>query len=229
MDSGATTIFLPGSYALSKTVWIRGKARRIVGVGGWIDYQGQAKPDFRIADGDSPVVMFEHFANIHGGIEIDTKRTIAFRSISDCDLTNTGNASGGELFFEDFVTHNLRLKNQRVWARQLNVENEGTHIVNEHSDLWILGYKTERGGTLLSTRGQGRSEILGGFSYTTTAGKLAPMFENDNSSIFAFFAEVCFNGDPFETLIHETRQTQTKVVKRGEGNLLPYVGTSKRD
>ncbi len=61
-------------------------------------------------------------------------------------------------------------------------ENEGTHIINDSGDLWVLGYKTERGGTLLESRGGARSEILGGFSYTTTAGKLAPMFVTDNSS-----------------------------------------------
>jgi len=66
------------------------------------------------------------------------------------------------------------LRQQRLWARQLNIENQGTHLANEASDVWILGYKTERGGTLLETRAGGRSEVLGGFSYTTTAGKLAP-------------------------------------------------------
>jgi hypothetical protein len=223
MDSGATTVFLPGSYTLTSTVVIRGQVRRIVGVGGMIDYYSKVKPDFRIVEGVSPVVSLEHFAYIHGGIEVDTQRTVLFRSVSDCDLTFTPNAEGGQLFFEDFVTHNLKLKNQRVWARQLNVENEGTHIVNDRSDLWVLGYKTERGGTLLETRGGGRSEILGGFSYTTTAGKLAPMFVIDNSSLFTFFNEVCFNGDPFETLISERRNEQTKIVKRGEGGTTPYV------
>ncbi len=132
------------------------------------------------------------------------------------------------MFFEDFVTHDLKFKGQRVWARQLDVENEGTHIVNDHGDLWILGYKTERGGTLLETRGGGRSEILGGFSYTTTAGKLAPMFVTDNSSVFAFFHEVCYNDDPFETLIRETRGNETRVVKRGEGGVTPYIAMPAR-
>ncbi len=228
MDSGATTVFLPGYYALEFPVVIRGKVRRVIGVGGWIDYQGKIRPDFRVADGESPVVSLEHFANIHGGIEIDTKRAVLFRSVSDCDLTFTGRAEGGELFFEDFVTHNLKLRKQNVWARQLNVENEGTHIVNDGGQLWVLGYKTERGGTLLETRGGGRSEILGGFSYTTTAGKMAPMFVNNNSSVFAFFNEVCFNGDPFETLISETREMENRVVKRGDGSLILYVGIPER-
>ncbi len=227
MDSGATTVFLPGFYALKKTVLIRGKVRRVIGTGGWVDYNGQAKPDFRIVDGTSPVVSLEHFSDMRGGLEIDTRRTILIRSVSDCDLNFTRKAEGGELFFEDFVTHNLKLKNQKVWARQLNVENEGTHIVNDHSDLWVLGCKTERGGTLLDTRGNGRSEILGGFSYTTTAGKLAPMFVTDNASIFTFFSEVCFNGDPFAALIQETRGAETKTVKRGEGTTVPYASQAK--
>lgn len=223
MDSGATTVFLPGSYSLQSTVVIGGNVRRVVGVGGMVDYFSKVRPDFRIGDGTSPIVLFEHFAYIHGGVEIDAPRTIVFRSVSDCDLSFTPRAEAGECHFEDFVTHHLSLKNQRVWARQLNIENEGTHLVNDHSDLWVLGYKTERGGTLLATRGGGRSEILGGFSYTTTAGKLAPMFVTDDSPVFAFFGEICYSGDPFETLIRETRNGVVKVVKRGEGNSTPYV------
>lgn len=222
VDSGATTLFLPGTYELRSTVVIRGAVRRVVGVGGIVDYLRKVTPDFRIVDGPSPVVSFEHFAYIHGGLEIDAKRTVLLRSVADCDLVMTDKAVGGELFLEDVVTHHLKLKQQRVWARQLNVENEGPHIVNDRSDLWVLGYKTERGGTLLETRGGGRSEILGGFSYTTTAGKLAPMFVTDNSSVFAFFGEVCYNGDPFETLIRETRGAQTKTIRRGEGSTAPY-------
>lgn len=223
MDSGATTIFLPGSYALTSTVVIRGKVRRVVGVGGMVDYFGKVKPDIRVVDGTAPVISLEHFAFIHGGLEIDTQRTVVFRSVSDCDLTCTRQSEGGELFFEDFVTHNLKLKKQQVWARQLNVENEGTHIVNDGGQLWVLGYKTERGGTLLETRSSGRSEILGGFSYTTTAGKLAPMFVTDNSSVFTFFNEVCFNGDPFATLVREARNGSVANVKRGEGTTAPYA------
>ncbi len=223
MDSGATTVFLPGSYALNSTVVIRGDVRRVIGVGGMINYFGKVKPDFRIVDGSSPVISLEHFAHLHGGVEIDTQRTVVFRSVSDCDLTSTRKSEGGELFLEDFVTHNLKLKKQRVWARQLNVENEGTHIINDDGRVWVLGYKTERGGTLLETRGGGFSELLGGFSYTTTAGKLAPMFINDESSVFTFFTEVCYNGDPFETLIRELRNGLVTTVRRGDGTTAPYA------
>lgn len=224
MDSGATTIFLPGNYALQTTVIIRGKVRRIIGTGGQIDYTKRAKPDFRLSDGDSPVVQIEHFGNIHGGLEVDTKRTLVMRSVSDCDLTTTARTEGAEWFFEDVVTHDLKLQKQHLWARQLNIENEGTHLRNDAGSVWILGYKTERGGTLIETIGGGRSEVLGGFSYTTTAGKLAPMFVNTDSSVWTFFNEVCYNGDPFAVRILETRGKETKSVGRKEGNIAPYSG-----
>lgn len=224
MDSGATTVFLPGNYALKSTVIIRGKVRRVVGTGGMVDYTSQVKPDFRLVDGDAPVVMLEHFAYIHGGLEVDTGRTLVLRSVADCDLTTTKRTEGSEWFFEDVVTHKLALKQQKLWARQLNIENEGTHLLNDGSDVWILGYKTERGGTLLDTRGGGRSEVLGGFSYTTTAGKLAPMFVNTDSSVWAFFNEVCYNGDPFAVRVSETRGTETRTLGKNDGHTAPYSG-----
>ncbi|CAN5844349.1 hypothetical protein BH11VER1_BH11VER1_23200 [soil metagenome] len=224
MDSGATTVFFPGSYNLRTTVKIRGKVRRLTGLGGEINYGVGLHPDFRLTDGDVPIVMLEHFANIHGGLEVDTKRTLVLRSVADCDLTSTAKTEGAEWFFEDVVTHKLQLKKQKLWARQLNIENEGTHLTNDGGDVWILGYKTERGGTLLDTLGGGRSEVLGGFSYTTTAGKLAPMFVNTASSVWAFFSEVCFNGDPFATRIVESRGGETKTLGKKEAHTAPYSG-----
>lgn len=224
MDSGASTLFLPGFYALETTVTVGPHVRRVMGVGGWIDYRGQAKPDFRIVDNATSAVVFEHFSYIHGGIEIDTARPICFRSVSDCDLTFGPRARGGELFLEDFVTHDLKLDGQRVWARQLNVENDGTHVFNKGGELWVLGYKTERGGTLVDTRDGGHSEILGGFSYTTTAGQLAPMFVTHDSTVFAFFHEVCFNGDPFLTIVHEAQGGSSRTLTRDAAHTTPYVG-----
>ena len=227
IDSGATTVFLPGSYSLASTVTIRSPVRRLVGVGGMINYGKSGRPDFRLTDGESPVVTLEHFAHIGGGLEIDTRRTVVLRSVADCSLSFTPRAEGGELFLEDVVTHDLKLRRHRVWARQLNIENEGTHLTNEGGDLWVLGYKTERGGTVLHTLSGGRSEVLGGFSYTTSAGKLAPMFVNEDSRVFAYFAEVCYSGDPFEIVVRETRGQWNKILGRRHGNALPYIGVGR--
>jgi len=224
IDSGATTVFFPGFYAVAKPITVRGKVRRLLGTGAWIDYTAKSKPDFIIANGDAKVVAIEHFAPISGGIEIATDRTVVLRSLESPRIVHKGK---GLLFLEDVATDDVRLgKGQQVWARQLNVENEGSHITNVGGELWVLGYKTERGGTLLSTKGGGRSEIFGTFSYTTTAGKLAPMFVTEDASVFAFFNEVCYTGDPFAILIRETRKGVVKEFKRGNGTVTPYIGLS---
>ena len=230
IDSGATNIVLPGSYRLLSTIVIRGNVQRVVGLGGQINYgQKQPHPDFRITDGVRKVVFIEHFGNIFGGLEIATRRTVVLRSVSDCDITSTDAAQGGDLFLEDVVTHHLQLRKQNLWGVQVNIENEGMHLENIGGSVCLLGYKTERGGTLLRTSAGGRSEILGGFSYTTTSGKLAPMFINDGGSLFTYFTEICFNGDPFETLVEELRDGQpVRRIRRGNGSTTATAPYSSR-
>ena len=223
IDSGASTVFLPGFMAVQRTVLVRSNVQRIIGTGGWVDYNSQCKPDFRIVDGASAVVQIEHFSSINGGIEIDTKRTIVLKSLGARSVRFTDRSKKSEVFFEDVTTDDLRLHRQKMWARQLNIENEGTHLTNDASDVWILGYKTERGGTLLQTQNGGRSEVLGGFSYTTTAGKLAPMFVTRDSSVFAYFGEICYSGDPYVDLIDETQGGKRNKLEREKGDTLPYV------
>ena len=229
VDSGASTLFLPGFFRLTATIELRANVSRVIGSGGWVDYESQARPDFRIHDGSSsdssnPMIQIEHLSSINGGIEVNTSRTICLKSIGvKQHIVFTEKARGGKLFMEDVTTNDLALNKQQVWARQLNVENEGSHIFNRASDLWVLGYKTERGGTLLHTTSGGRSEILGGFSYTTTAGDLAPMFVTENASVFAFFGEVCYSGNPFKTIVSEKQNGIEKFVQRGEGEPIPYV------
>jgi hypothetical protein len=224
IDSRATTVFLPGHYTSRATIIVRGKVRRIVGLGGQLNYGQRNLLNFRIADGDSPMVCLEHFGHLGGGIEVDTKRTVVLSSMETHTLLGTQRSEGGEVFLEDVVGDNFRFRKQRVWARQLDIENEGTHLTNDGGDAWVLGYKTERGGTLAHTLGGGRTEILGGFSYTTTAGKLAPMFVNEDSSVWAFFGEVCYNRDPFTVMIRETRNRHTKDVKRDDETFAGYSG-----
>lgn len=224
IDSGRTTVFFPGFYQIESPVKVRGKVRRLLGTGAWVDYLGKSKPDFIIEDGDAPVVVVEHFAPINGGIEVDTARTTVFRSLESRRIRFRRE---GDAFFEDVATDDLRLNpKQKSWARQLNIENEGTHFTNDGGNAWILGYKTERGGTLIHTKNGGRTELFGTFSYTTTAGKLAPMFDTDDASVFAMFNEVCFTGDPFAILIRERRGGEVRTVPRGKGGISPYVGVA---
>lgn len=221
IDSGAATVFFPGRYAIEAPVTVRGNVRRLLGTGGWLDYAGRSRIDLVIADGGPGPVVVEHFAPIHG-LSVATDRAVVLRSVEVRRIEAPGR---GRLFLEDVATDDLRVGPGRsAWARQLNIENEGTHLTNDGGRVWVLGYKTERGGTLARTAGGGRTEILGGLCYTTTAGKLAPMFSTEDAEAFAFLPEVCFNGDPFAVLVRETRGGQTREVRRGEGATTPYAG-----
>jgi hypothetical protein len=42
--------------------------------------------------------------------------------------------------------------------------------------------------------------------------------------LWAFFGEVCYNDDPFATLVQETRGKETKTLRRGQGATVPYIG-----
>ena len=66
------------------------------------------------------------------------------------------------------------------------------------------------------------------FSYTATAGSLAPMFVTTNSRVFTFFGEVCFSGDPFRVLIQETQNDQRKEILNGDGLTIPYRSAESR-
>jgi hypothetical protein len=222
--SGAATLFIPGSYQCREAIPVRGKVRTILGLGGSLNYGRRDLVNFRIEDGDAAVVEVCHFGHLGGGIEIATRRTVVLRSLETHTLVGNPAAEGGEVFLEDVVGGNFRFRKQTVWARQLNIENEGTHLTNDGGSVWILGYKTERGGTLAHTLNGGKTEILGGFSYTTTAGKLAPMFVNEDSSVWTYFAERCYNGDPFATLVRETRKGVTKELTPDPASTAPYSG-----
>ena len=214
IDSGATTVYFPtGSYALSRPILIRKAVRRVVGFNSVVDYEGEIKPAFRVVDGEAPVVVVENFFPLGSGIRHESARTLVVR---DCELRGYEGTGRGDLFVEDVVAGPWSFDRQNVWARQFNAENKGTHVSNRGGRFWVLGLKTERGGTLVETSAGGRTQIDGGFSYTTEAGKLAPMFVSRHSDLSATFAEVCFNGDPYGEIVSETRGGETRLLDAGD-------------
>lgn len=50
-----------------------------------------------------------------------------------------------------------------MWARQINIEYDGTKVVNDGGNLWILGIKTEPKGTIIESKNGANTELLGGF------------------------------------------------------------------
>jgi hypothetical protein len=245
IDSGRTTVYFPnGTYHLGGTVLVRNNVRRVIGTEAGIivgSQSNQTYPGFRLVEGNSPVVVFERF---WGGFfanptfENASSRTIVIRHSSNVSGNMTGT---GDVFLEDVVSNpvsNWTFNKQNIWARQLNVENQGTHIINNGGNLWIFGLKTERGGTLIDTRAGGKTELLGGFAYTTTTAPNGqqndPMFINNESSISISMAEIQFEDDEdfqYTTYVRETRNGVTRNLTRNgvpnyiSGKQIPlYVG-----
>jgi hypothetical protein len=218
IDSGATTVYLPagGAYYFGAPVELRGKVRRVVGTFAQVHgIKGDAV--WRVsADGPETLVLQDvrgHLTIEHGA----AKRAVVVKNGQGTSGKLTG---GGDLFLDNVVAE-WDFEKGRAWGRQYNNEREGTHVSNRGAALWILGYKTERGGTLIETTNGGATEVLGGLSYTTTKGKLAPMFVSKDSRVSVVMGEVCYTGDPFARLFEQTRGADTKALDRKGAPLRP--------
>jgi len=130
----------------------------------------------------------------------------------------------GDVFFEDagvnevtattpsdpysYPAHLTVSPGQRVWARQLNIEQNRPHLDNNGGKLVVMGLKTERRGQIMRTRGGGQSEFLGTLIYNTESfsGNELPAFENIESSqsIVCSFSSFVANGF-FPVNVRETR------------------------
>ncbi|MBD1847823.1 glycoside hydrolase family 55 protein [Cyanobacteria bacterium FACHB-63] len=234
IDSGKTTVYFPvGSYNLQGTVFIRKNVRRMIGTEANVEVPNTVNPGFQVVNGINPIVVFERIGS--GYNSTPTLANASSRTLVIRDATNvSGNMIGtGDVFIENVVSNpsqSWTFNRQNVWARQFNVENTGTHITNNGGNLWILGLKTERGGTLIDTRSSGRTELLGGLAYTTTAapnGKQSdPMFISHESSISTTLGEINYGGGPkYTTYIRETRDGVTRDLAADK--LLIYMGNGK--
>ena len=234
IDSGASTVFLPrGGYHIGKTIILRGKLRLLMGGKAYLmpaePLKSQNAPLFRLEDSADasapPVVTVERFyTDFSGGpfcfMEHASKRTLVLRQLlinfqGAAAYRNTGT---GPLFIEDIVGGAFTFNRQQVWARQFNSERQetGTHVLNDGGTLWTLGFKTEGGGTQLETRNGGQTEVLGGLIGDTSAGKLAPMFVNNAGQMSVTISEVCFNNDPFDKWVEETKGGQAKLLRNAD-------------
>ena len=232
IDSGKTTVYFPagGTFEIKGTILVRKNVRRILGTEGRVKAIAK-NAGFKIVDGNSSIVVIERIANGYEfplTINNASSRTLALKNLLDV----TGNMTGsGDVFIEDVGGGNWYFGKQNIWARQFNVENAGTHITNDGGNLWILGLKTERGGTIIDTKKGGKTELLGGLAYTTAPSsdgtQKHPMFINNESSISITMAEINYGGAPnYEIYVSEVRN---KIIRNLLNKNLPnYLGSGKQ-
>lgn len=216
IDSGATTVYLPnGVWNISGTLKLRGKVQRFVGTEASV-VGNAAKIEFLSTS--QPVVQIERM-EMKGTVDIihASEQILILSSLIMSGRYH--NSNNGDLFIEDVVGGPFRFSNQNVWARQLNQETDTqatideAKIVNDGGNLWILGLKTERPGTIIQTINGGQTEVIGGFIYSTGAKKTEPAFINQESSLsLAGVVERNFNGNPFQIWLQETKNNETRTL-----------------
>ncbi|MBE9179426.1 endopolygalacturonase [Oculatella sp. LEGE 06141] len=254
LNSGKSTIYFPGGgYDINSTLQVGGNVKMITGA----SYQttltigaplnNSNKPVFRFVNGTQETVVLERFwGNYSDGsnfqwVEQASAKTLVMRNIAvGAGRAYRNSVSGGRLFVEDVTMTGWTLNGQKVWARQLNPEGASTHIVNNGSDLWILGLKTEKEGTVVETNGGGKTEILGGLIYPAGGGDRIPSnrpaFINNNSHLsIAGVGESKYVKGSYKILVQETRNGETKnlmndsnMIRRVNGFVIPlYSGSSQ--
>ncbi|GAA0725955.1 hypothetical protein GCM10009430_32390 [Aquimarina litoralis] len=221
LNSGASTIFVPvssfrnGRYIMNKNVTIPKTVKRFIGTEGLIAGTGR----FNIIGGNQPLII-ERFKAIANGVNHQAKRTLIIKNtIMRPEGYKT--SGGADLFLEDVVLTDVTFKNQNVWARQFNSEftERGVNILNNNSNLWILGLKTETRGTKIKTINGGKTEVLGGLIYSNGPASDDFLFVSENSSVsFSGIREANFNNNPYSNLILEKRGNISRKLVKGEAD-----------
>lgn len=185
IDSAKTTVYFPyGKYTINNNVIVRGSVSRITGCNTFIDGPG----NFIVKDGSSPVVKMERLRRnnqLPFNIVSQTSRTLIVESSLVRSVVGEGS---GDIFISDVLTYiDLRDPDQHVYLRHLNTEalNEGyeANVLNNGSNMWLLGLKVEKFGIKVKTTNNGTTEIIGAHIYPQCTPKTTPLFVDDNSTV----------------------------------------------
>ena len=190
LDSDAPVVYFPvGLYLITDTIHIRKRTQRLFGRSATL-VPHSAK--FADSQNPAPVLRFEsqtadlaieglsfgNFTmNFYPGavmIEDASPRTLTLRHL---DMESnyhaayvTGSGGTGHVFIEDVVAAPWFFhRPQKIWARQLDMESSGEKAVVDGAQLWVMGLKTERPGTVIRAIDGAALEVIGGLLYPLKA------------------------------------------------------------
>jgi hypothetical protein len=216
LDSGESTVYLPpGGYLVNRTLRVPPAVSRIISFGGWFDSRLAANdpaPTMRVSWSEFTTPLFIEGLTIYSashlaaGIEHASSRALVLIDGETRDVRST--AGAGTIYIEDVVARLDVSPGQSVFARQLNTETP-TGNVNAGGSLWVLGLKTERPLTAITTTSGGRTELQGGVIYP--AGATGPI---PNPAFRAVDAQHVLT---FATTIDRVEWDYTTLVQN-EGN-----------
>ena len=233
IDSGARAVYLPnGRYTVNGTVTVRGNVEQILGTEADINRdQDNTAGRIVIADGAADTVFIERLTGSLLGntneipIEHASDRTLVVRNFSGLNYRPTVE-SPGDLFLDDVVggdaiitegeeSAGVVFRNQNVYARQYNNEvfadagdpsAPDTKVLNDGANVVILGFKTERRGTNITTINGGSTEVLGFFiNGTPETDASDPAFVTVDSSFSIANLSIAPDSGGYEVFAREVR------------------------
>ncbi len=210
LNSGKHTVYFPfGSYFsyAEAAVTVPDSVDRIVGFSSVVNGSSNGANGGGIrfvvtSDSPDPLIL-EQFGY---GLKIEHRgsRPVV---VKDARLTYTSVPGAGDLYLEDVEAIGLTIQTgQHVWARQLNDESAGTKVTNG-GIAWILGIKTERGGTVIDTLPGASTELLGGLVYPATAVNASDVAfrSSDAQASYIYTQSAYCTNCGYSTQIEETR------------------------
>jgi hypothetical protein len=209
LDSGAAEIrFEPGRYLMNGPVVIPSRVAHIdfsfCDLVAGIDLKQSDREGFVISgtEGDKPLFIerlfaWEQWSGEHCTFTHASTRTVCFKDMHTQTLKFYRNTvPGAKVFFDNVATTTgvipgtkghgrigVSLMGQKVWARQLNPERGEPMILNDGSDLVLMGYKSEDKGVVIRTLNGGRTEVLGGVINIGNTGEVAFVAEDSQQRI----------------------------------------------
>jgi len=103
-------------------------------------------------------------------------------------------------------------KGQSVWARQMNPERSKHEVINDHSRLWVLGYKAEEEGTAFETVNGGMTEVLGGTLCICYADRFPALINRDSAVSFISSSITYAKGKMWSRIVEEHRGEETLTI-----------------
>lgn len=218
MNSGKHTIYFPFEPYLAYNeadVVVPDSVDRVVGFSSVVNGNpaGTNGGGIRliVTSNSSVPLVVEQFGY---GIKIDHRgsRPVV---IKDGKYAYYSSPGAGKLYLEDVDIEGFTVqKGQQVWARQLDDEFNGTKITNAGGQLWVLGLKTERPGTVINTTSGGQTELLGGLIYPAQAvPSSATGFQSTDAQVSYMYSELSYcTGCGYAVQVQETRSGATKKL-----------------
>ncbi len=220
IDSGAKVLYVPrGSYRVSGTVTVRANVQRLIGYQSWwLGSEGDAPDRGTLRFENTQPVAFERFNFRPTNVEIATDQPVVLRHMMGLPETTLVH-DRASVFSENTVGGRIALREGQAWrAWQLNIEVGAppAMVENHGGTFWVLGYKTEKGNTVLRTTARGESEILGGLWYPAQGVKdptLASIVV-ENAAVSASFTDMCKGGGQYRVSVREHRDDDARELGR---------------